>query len=99
MNKALIAVLAAGSVATATVAIPSKAEAYPAWVVPAIIGAGVGGLVLGGAAVAANNPPYYGYSGPAYGGNVYVRPSAAPARCYIARERVRGGWRKVQVCD
>lgn len=95
IQKSLIAVATAGALAAA-ITMPTKAEAYPAWVIPAIIAAGVGGIVIGGSALAAS-PDYYGQ---AYrGGSVHVRPSGAPSRCYIARERIRGGWQRVRVCD
>jgi hypothetical protein len=100
MKRTLLALTAVGAVAAAGVSIPNQAQAVtPAWVVPAIVGAGVGGLFVGGA-VAASEAPYAAYS-PGYNppGTVYVRPSAAPSRCYMARERIAGGWRRVQVCD
>ncbi|HZS63829.1 MAG TPA: hypothetical protein VFA53_04955 [Xanthobacteraceae bacterium] len=89
-----MAATAAVVVGAATVSLPRQAEALPVWVVPAIIGAGVVGVV-GGAAAANANAAYYEPRG-----TVYVEPSAAHAQvCHIVRERTAYGWRRVQVCD
>jgi hypothetical protein len=100
MTRNLIALAAAGAIGAAGLAMPTKAEATPAWVVPVIIAAGVGGLVLGGAAVAASDPAY-AYYGPGYGsprGSVYVRPTGYGPRCYWVRERTPWGPRDVEIC-
>jgi len=89
MRKSLIALSAAAALATAALAAPSPAQAHAWWVVPAI----VGGVIVGGAAVASASQPY-AYGGPTYyRGDVSVRPS-----CSIVRERVPGGWRRYEVC-
>jgi len=104
MKKTIASLSAAAVMAAGTIAMPTKADAYPAWVIPAIIVAGVGGLVVGGAAVA-NAQAYddrYSYGpGNTSGarGNVYVRPTANAADCYVVRERTPMGWRRVQVCN
>jgi hypothetical protein len=93
MRRTLIAVSAAAALGAASLAAPTPAQAHAWWVVPAI----VGGVIVGGAAVAAASSPYApGYGpGPAhYRGTVMVEPS-----CRIVRERVAGGWRRVQVCN
>jgi hypothetical protein len=94
MTRTLTAGIAAAALAATTFSAPS-AQAYPVWVIPAIIAAGVGGIAIGGAATAANRP--YAYD-PAPGGEVYVTPHTAAA-CHIVRERTASGWRRVQVCD
>jgi hypothetical protein len=95
MRKTLVSLTAAGALALGGLALPSPAQAAPIWLIPAIIAAGVGGAVVGGAAVAANRLAY----GPPPGGSVYVRPADAAPNCQIMRERVPGGWRRVQVCN
>lgn len=92
MRKVLTTIAAAGALATATVAVPSQANANPAWLVPVLIAGGVGVVALG-AAANANANAYY-----APAGNVYVQPRAA-ASCHIVRERTASGWRRVQICE
>jgi hypothetical protein len=98
IKKTAITLAAAAAIGTAGMAAaPTPAQAMAWWVVPAI----VGGVVVGGATVAAANNAYAGpevYE-PAPGGTVYVRPTVAPTACHWARERVPGGWRRVQVCN
>ena len=102
-RKALIAGTTAIAFAGATVSVPTQANAYPVWVVPAIIGAAVGGVAIG--AVASNPPAYayepgpYAYEPDAVGprGTVYVQPTAD---CRIVREQTPSGrWQRVRVCD
>lgn len=93
MIKTLTALTAAGAIAVAAVAVPSKAEANPAWLVPVIVAGGIGVVALGAAANANANAAY----GPS--GSVYVQPRAQ-ATCHIVRERTAGGgWRRVEVCN
>jgi hypothetical protein len=91
MRQSLIALTAAAALGTATLAAPAPAQAHAWWVVPAI----VGGVLVGGTMIAAAQSPYrYGYApGYYYRGDVSVQPS-----CRIVRERVPGGWRRVEVC-
>jgi hypothetical protein len=96
MIKSLTAGVAATALAAAVITAPTKAEAYPVWVIPAIIAAGVGGLAIGGAAAATGRP--YAYE-PAPAGAVYVRPTVDPGACHLVRERTAAGWRRVEVCD
>ena len=91
MRKALTTIAAAGALAAATVSVPTQANAFAQWVIPAIVVAGVGGLAVG--AVAANAAPAY-----APAGSVYVQPRAA-ATCHIVRERTANGYRRVQICE
>jgi hypothetical protein len=91
MVKTLTTGIAAVALAAATISAPTKADANPVWLVPAIIAA-AGGLVVGGA-IASNRA--YAYE-PA--GNVYVEPRT-PARCHMVRERTAAGMRRVEVCD
>jgi hypothetical protein len=87
MVKPLTTLLAAGALAAATVSVPTQANAFAEWIIPAIIAAGVGGVAVG--TVAANNAQ----------GNVYVQPRAQ-ASCHIVRERTASGaTRRVEVCD
>jgi hypothetical protein len=97
MKRAVIALTAATALTAGTVTLPSGASAHPAWVVPAIIAAGVGGVVVGGAAIAsrANAQAYYEPRG-----QVYVRPTAEPRACFWAREQMpNGGTRRIRVCN
>lgn len=90
MRKTLIAMSAAAALGAASIAAPTPAQAHAWWIVPAIIG----GVLIGGTAIAAASNPYrYGYYEPSYRGRVAVEPS-----CRIVRERVRGGWQRVQIC-
>jgi hypothetical protein len=93
MRKTALALAAAGTIALGAISVPQQAQAQW-WVAPLI----VGGLVVGGAAVAtaATAPRAYQEFEPA--GAIYVRPSGAPGSCRIMRERVPGGWRRVEVC-
>jgi hypothetical protein len=93
MIKTLTAGVAATALAAAAITAPTKAEAYPIWVIPAIIAAGVGGVAVG--TVATTNRAY------AYepAGTVYARPSVEPSTCRIVRERTAAGTRRVEVCD
>ena len=88
MSRAITALTMAGVIALATAAVPTRAEANPVWIVPAVI---IGGFVV--AASAANARAYY-----APEGTVYVRPRVA-TRCQIVRERTSAGWRRVKVCS
>ena len=92
MVKTFAALTAAGAIALATISVPNKAEAHPAWLIPALVIGGVG--VLAATAVAQANANAYGP-----GGAVYVQPRAQTA-CHIVRERTKsGGWRRVEVCN
>lgn len=93
MVKTLMTGIAAVALAAATISAPTKAEANPVWLVPALIAAGVGGVIVGGAVASSRA---YAYEPTA--GNIYVEPRAA-ATCHIIRERTVNGWRRVQVCD
>jgi hypothetical protein len=95
MKKTLLTLTAAAAIGTAGLsAAPSAANAAPFWVAPVIIG----GAIVGTAAVAtaANAQGYYD---PAPRGTVRVRPTASATQCFWARERVPGGWRRIQVCN
>jgi hypothetical protein len=99
MRKSLIALSAAAVIGTASMAAPSPAQAHAWWIVPAV----VGGVLVSGMIAAAANPYPYGY-GPAYEPSYYRGPAyyrgnvAVQPRCRIVRERVRGGWRRYEVC-
>jgi hypothetical protein len=93
MWKTATALTAAGLVAVATVSVPNKAEATPAWVLPVAIVGGVAAVALGAAATANANAYYH----PA--GTVYVQPRAQ-ATCQIVRERTASGAiRRIEVCN
>lgn len=99
MTKTLMSLAAAAVIGTAGMTAstqPANAAAW--WVVPAIVGGVVVGGVVGAAAAQNNSYAYYDAYGSAPRGNVYVRP-AASMNCYIAHEPVRGGWRRVRVCE
>ena len=90
MKRTLVAMSAAAALAMGTFAVPQQAEAHAWWWIPAAI---VGGVAVGAAvgapyAYAAPRGEYvYGGYGPSYGRD-----------CRIVRERVRGGWRRVEIC-
>jgi len=87
-----VAFIGIGALATAT-----PAGAFVWWIAPAIIGgAAAGGAIANDAYNYSYGPDYYAY-GPAPG-TVYARPYAE-ATCHVVRERVPGGWRRVEVCD
>jgi hypothetical protein len=97
MKRALTTIAAAGALAAATVAVPTQANAFAQWIIPAIVVAGVGGLAVGATAANANAAYYNGAYAPA--GSVTVAPRAA-ATCHIVRERTAsGGFRRIEVCD
>lgn len=90
------AAIAAIALAGATVTAPTQANAYPAWVIPVIIGAAVGGVAIG---AVASNPPAYAYEPGTVGprGAIYVEPTA---ECRIVREQTpTGRWQRVRICD
>jgi hypothetical protein len=82
MRRTLVAMAAAAALAVGTFAVPQKAEAFAWWWIPTAI---VGGVALG-AAVGAP----YAYAAP--------RGQYIGSDCRIMRERVPGGWRRVEVC-
>jgi opacity protein-like surface antigen len=99
MKRTLMTLAAAAVIGTAGMAATTQSAQAAWWIAPAIIG----GVLLGGATVAtaanANGPYGYYDSGYAPAGNVYVRPAGSEfANCRIHRERVPGGYRRVQVC-
>lgn len=87
MLRAISALTMAGFIALAAAAVPTRAEANPALVIPVVI---LGGVVL--AVNTANARAHY-----AQAETIYVHPGIA-ARCQIVRERTSLGWRKVRVC-
>lgn len=105
MRRTLIGLTSALAIAGSTIAAPTPASAYPGWVIPAIVTAGVGGIALGaGIASAHAQPQTTGSIYPAspgtpvqpqitYDPNTMVQPG-----CHLARERIRGEWRRVEVC-
>lgn len=105
MKKALMGLGAAALIATGSVAaVPQRAEAYPAWVIPAVIGAAFGGVIIGGIATqqAYAYGPGYG-PGPTYptrAGAIAVRPAAPGPGCTVVRQRMSDGTlRRVRVCN
>jgi hypothetical protein len=103
MRKALIGVTSALALAGSAIALSTPASAFPVWVVPAIVAAGVGGIGVGAAAGSANAattgsilpPPAVVQTEPqvTYGAEATVRPG-----CHPARERIGGIWRRVEIC-
>jgi hypothetical protein len=87
MLKAITALTTVGVIALAAAAVPTRTEANPVLLIPAVI---VGGVAV--AASTANARAHYARSR-----TIYVNPDVA-ARCQIARERTSAGWRKVKVC-
>ena len=102
MRRTLIGLTSALAIA-ASAAMPTPASAYPGWVIPAIAVAGVGGIALGAGIASAQAQT---------AGPILVGPPGAPVQpqmmydpdtmvqpgCRLARERIRGEWRRVEVC-
>jgi len=103
MRKSLIGLTSAIAIAATAATAPTPASAYPGWVIPAIVAAGVGGVALGAGissahaqttgAIYSSSPgtpvqPQIGYDP-----DTMVQPG-----CHLARERIRGEWRRVEVC-
>ena len=103
MRKTLIGLTSALAIAASATAVPTPASAYPGWVIPAIAAAGVGGIALGasiGSAQARTTGSIYTAAPGApvpppvvYDPNTMVQPG-----CHLACERIRGEWRRVEVC-
>jgi hypothetical protein len=100
MRKALTALAAAGTIAAATIADPTTADARRGWFGPALIGGFAAGAIVGSAL--ARPYPYYGYGygyyapAPVY----YDYYTPAPAyygyyapRAYYGCSRWRYGYR------
>jgi hypothetical protein len=89
MRKGLIGIMSAGVIGATAIAAPTPSSANPAWLIPALIAAGVGGVVVGAGAASAAQPP---------APSVAVGPPRA-VECHWVRERTpRGAWRRVQIC-
>ena len=92
MRKVLTSIAAAGALAAATVAVPTQANAFAQWIIPAIVVAGVGGVAVGATTAHADS---YAYSPQ---GTVYAQPRTA-TNCHLVRERTANGFRRIEVCD
>jgi hypothetical protein len=103
MRKSLIGLTSAFALAASAASAPTPAAAYPGWVIPAIAVAGVGGVALGAGITSAQAQTTGSIVAPpgavqpqthlSYDPNTMVQPG-----CHLARERVRGEWRRVEVC-
>ena len=103
MRKSLIGLTSAITIAATAATVPTPASAYPGWVIPAIVAAGAGGVALGAGITSAHAqstgsifPTSTGAPGQpqiGYDPNTMVQPG-----CHLARERIRGEWRRVEVC-
>lgn len=99
MTRTLFALVAAGTIAAATVAAPTSADARcrGCGIAAGVIGGLAAGAIIGSAI--ANSPP------PPPPGVVYVAPEPVVGPvCHIERhqvwvEGVGYRWRRVQVCD
>lgn len=105
MRKTLIGLTSAFALAASATIAPTPASAYPAWVIPAIAVAGVGGFALGAGVGSAHAQTQTT-------GSIVAVPPAAPDQtqmmddpatmvqpgCHLVRERLRGEWRRVEVC-
>ena len=89
MHKTLIALATAAAFAGAGIALPSRAEAQW-WVIPAIVAAGVGTVVVATAVAARDDTRPYAT------GTILVRPYGS--QCYFERRQTPQGLRNVQVC-
>ncbi len=92
MSRRLIGLTAAGALAIGAFATPTPSAASPV-IIPWIIAAGVGGLVIG--AVAANAAEQNAIR---ERGTVTVGPDR-PLSCHFVRQQTRRGMQRVQVCD
>jgi hypothetical protein len=100
MKRVLTASAAALALVAGTAALPTSANAYPVWVIPAIIGAGFAGFATG--AVAATTPPpppAWGYPAPAYAPPPPPPAYAPRTQCYVTQQWTWGGWQNVTVCN
>jgi hypothetical protein len=100
MRKTVAALSGAAMLTAGAVALPTQANALPVWVIPAIIGAGVAGVVVGASA-----HPAYATEVRAYEEPVAVAPAttvygsaSAYSGCRIGHERINGRLRTVQIC-
>jgi hypothetical protein len=93
MKKTIVAVTSAIAIAAAAIPASSPASAHPALLIPAIIAAGAA-VGVGTAAAANSERPVvpYGY------GAAYPASPVVPSACHPARERIRGVWRRVEIC-
>lgn len=103
MRKTLIGLTSALAIAASAAAVPTSASAYPGWVIPAIAAAGVGGIVLGagiGSAQAQTTGSIFSAppTAPVQSQLVYDPNTMVQPGCHLARERIRGEWRRVEVC-
>jgi len=102
MQKAILAIAAAATIAAGTLSAPAPAEArcYGCAVGAGVIGGLAAGAIIGGA-IANSQPRYYGPPPVSYyGGPAYVEGPV----CHIERRRIwiEGiGWRtrRIEVCD
>ena len=87
MKRTLTTLASAALLAVSVAAVPTRAEALPVWVVPAIIASGFVG-VMTGAAIAHPRP-------------FYAAPLGyAPTRChFVNTQRPDGSWHKVELCN
>jgi hypothetical protein len=86
MKKTIIALTAAAALSGAAI---QPAAAHPAWLIPVLIGAGVGGVVVIGATAANAYGPH---------GTVSVQPYAGPGCRVMQQQNPDGTWRNVRVC-
>ena len=99
MKRTLMSLAAAAVIGTAGMTASTQpANAVAWWVAPAIVGGVLIGGVVGAAAAQNNSYAYYDPNAGYVQRDVYVRPAGA-TRCYIAREPVPGGYRRVRVCE
>lgn len=103
IKRNLLGLSAAALIAGTTMLAPTPASAHPLWLVPALIGAGVLGAGTG-AAVASNSHTTVVETTPApvetAPAPTVVAPSVTETQtCHLARERIDGVWRRVQICD
>jgi hypothetical protein len=99
----MISLASALTIAASAATVPTPASAYPCWVIPAIAAAGVGGIALGAGITSAQaqttgsifsaSPGTPAQPQIGYDPNTMVQPG-----CHLARERIRGEWRRVEVC-
>jgi len=103
MRKTLIGLTSAITIAASAATLPTPASAYPGWVIPAIVATGVGGIALGAGISSAQaqttgsilsaSPGTPAQPQISYDPDTMVQPG-----CHLARERIRGEWRRVEVC-
>jgi len=96
VKKILLTLAAAAAIeiaAAASAPIPASAQTW--WTAPAVVDAGGGLVIIGGA----SRPTVVGVPVVTTARPVTVGPLLRVSGCYWSRERVPGGWLRFRVCS